>query len=511
MLDQREVLASLLVATVHPDEYQRRTWLTSQVAELQRQRGLASSFEVLLLGTIALDDELGIVRAVVTEQPGVWRHVLFRTDPGVYVMWNEGWRRSRGKFVATLNLDDRLRPDALQVKTRFMLAHPECDVLSCEVVVTHNATAPYTHHGQRWFTSGGSNRHTFFSDGAHTYFRATTFFGVTTTGGAHVRGQNPPHNSPFFRRDLIEWLGQGGAFRPQFDPTSDSEIWSRATVQGAGVCHVSDALQTYFINPKSHNRRNASKATTQHAAWRSEWLSFVSLRLVLLADEAMMSSAGASEVAAARGVELLVKQLRASGHSARFTTISCVASGGCEGRSRGDGNAEIAIVAVAPAWRCAEVKGALALARTMSKGGGGGTATRLALLLPPRGTRLRDHTCVAEEAVTPATQASMLLVWGHSLADGDGGGDGDNAGAVDLSGVGEPIGSGRHAGGTRLLSFAALRHASALHIRACVRSVSPQPAETLQSWARNGSLTLGVSKRVHAVTYALHRGHCDAD
>ena len=63
-------------------------------------------------------------------------------------------------------------------------------------------------------------------------------------------------------------------------------------MQGAGVCHVSDALQTYFINPKSHNRRNASKATTQHAVCRAEWLSYVSLRLVVLTDEAMLASAG---------------------------------------------------------------------------------------------------------------------------------------------------------------------------------------------------------------------------
>ena len=500
---ERNVLASLLIATVHPDQYQRRTWLTSQVADLQRQRGLASSFEVLLLGTIPLDDELSIVRAVVTEQPGVWRHVLFATDPGVYVMWNEGWRRSRGTFVATLNLDDRLRPDALHAKTSYMLAHPECDALSCEVVVTHNATEPYTHRGQRWFTSGGSNRHTYFSDGTHTYFRGLTFFGGTTAGGAHVHGQNPPHNSPFFRRDLIEWLGQGGAFRPQFDPTSDSEIWSRATVQGAGVCHVSDALQTYFINPRSHNRRNASKATTQHAVWRAEWLSYVSLRLVVLADEKMMASADAAEVAAARGVALLVAQLRASGHTVHLAAISCTAAGGCESRSRGNGHAEIAIVAVAPAWRCAEVRGALAVASTLSNGGT--ATTRLALLLPPRGARLREHTCVAEEAVTPASQASMLLVWGRSLVEGDG--DSDDGG----DGGSQPIGSGRQAGGTRLLSFAALRRAGALHMRACVRSVSAQPEEPLHAWAHNGSLTLGVSKRVHAVTYALHRGECDVD
>ena len=83
--------------------------------------------------------------------------------------------------VATLNLDDRLRPDALHVKTSYMLAHPECDVLSCEVVVTHNATEPYTHRGQRWFTSGGSNRHSYFSDGAHSWTRTSRWCSTRRT------------------------------------------------------------------------------------------------------------------------------------------------------------------------------------------------------------------------------------------------------------------------------------------------------------------------------------------
>ena len=100
----RNVLASLLIATVHPDERERRAWLTSQVADLQRQRGLAQSFEVLLLGTMPLDDEPSVVRAAVTTQPGVWRHVLFASDPGLYAMWNEGWRRARGTYVATIGL-----------------------------------------------------------------------------------------------------------------------------------------------------------------------------------------------------------------------------------------------------------------------------------------------------------------------------------------------------------------------------------------------------------------------
>lgn len=311
----------------------------SLILDLQKQLRLSSFCEVLLLGTIPLHDELEAVQQVVASQPSTWRHIHFEMDPGVYVMWNEGWRRAAGRFVTTLNLDDRLRHDALHLKTQYMLSWPECDALSCEVLATkavvpyaeacnERASFPRTFNNRSgkcasWF-SYSDNRRSFFRDHETIFLRAVTFLG----GGAHkVKAQNPPHNAPFWRRDLRSWLGKGGQFRPELDPVADAELWHRATVQGGGVCHLGQSLQTYYINPVSHNRRNNTLRLTQLRLLKDEYRAYSGLRILLLADESAFNvtspswQLGDPEALLSGDVALLSDELWQAGHDLRIAPV----------------------------------------------------------------------------------------------------------------------------------------------------------------------------------------------
>ena len=114
----------------------------------------------------------------------------------------------------TLNLDDRLAHTALAEKAAFMRSHPECDVLSVGVLHVESVVS--------FATAQRMGRMAWFNWKRLEWSRPGLFLGSNP--------QNPPHNSPFWRKTLQYKVGQGGMFREEYDPVADMEMWMRASV-----------------------------------------------------------------------------------------------------------------------------------------------------------------------------------------------------------------------------------------------------------------------------------------
>ena len=127
---------TLLIAAVDRNRDRRTAWFNATVADLMHQDITLARLEVLLLSLVPLAEEPDFVQHAVSSVPGTFKHIFFRTDPGVYKMWNRGWSMALGEFVATLNLDDRLAHTALREKAAFLRQHEACDVVSCIVVAS---------------------------------------------------------------------------------------------------------------------------------------------------------------------------------------------------------------------------------------------------------------------------------------------------------------------------------------------------------------------------------------
>lgn len=262
-----------LLASIYRPKSDREDLLRSYLQDLRSQRGL-DRFEIIFLSLQPLDTDLMELQEAVRNSRQ-YRHIFFPKDPGLYGMWNAGWRRARGKYVSNLNLDDRLSHGALLAKIKYLRDRPSCAVLSSGIVVSDS---PMESFGKaigksRQLTVSGPRRpspsyQVWFAHGVpprlnpadfivyDERYRGSPHFNVTHV----VSTFNPPHNSPVWRRDLLESL-QGLGFDESVDPVSDYELWLRASCSGLAVCHMPRTLQTYYIDPNSHNRRSGKQKT----------------------------------------------------------------------------------------------------------------------------------------------------------------------------------------------------------------------------------------------------------
>jgi glycosyltransferase involved in cell wall biosynthesis len=149
------------------------------------------------------------------------------TRPGLYAAWNAGIGEATGRFVANLNSDDRLRPDALEVMARELDAHPEAALVYGDSLVTRRPDETFEE------SSSGGERLS-FPDYSHEALLARCICG--------------PH--PMWRRGLHERIG---LFDESFVFAGDYEFWMRIA-EVAPMRHIPDALGLYYDNPDGLSR-----------------------------------------------------------------------------------------------------------------------------------------------------------------------------------------------------------------------------------------------------------------
>ena len=446
---------SLLIAAVDRDPVRREVWLNETVEDLLHQHNL-TAVEVLLLSLVPLDSEPPFVRQVVQSRPRIFKHVHFPTDPGVYGMWNHGWRIGEGEFISTLNLDDRLAHTALAEKAAFMHSHPECDVLSVGVLHVQSVVS--------FATAQRMGRMAWFNWKRLEWSRPGLFLGSNP--------QNPPHNSPFWRKTLQYKVGQGGMFREEYDPVADMEMWMRASVQGAAVCHITRPLQTYFYLREfaSHNRRDTGKLARTKLQMLNEWRPFIGNRILWLGDaaavndEALARATGHAVVIRELQVEHRIVAVQAHTHAHpppsppppppppppplspprrqqqprthatppqrrspvyHFPFIQDSVSLRATNRpsvpriaARLAHRADVIVVAPSPHWHCADVLNSLEAAAHANSAATSSRTGDVVLVLPANDGQIDEHLCVGHPGVTP--RVDLLLSWG-SLAPSVGG------------------------------------------------------------------------------------------
>lgn len=259
-----------ILASIFRPREDRTEVLKSYLADLRFQRGL-SRYEVIFLSLQPLETDIPEIQEAVRTYQN-YRHVYFPNDPGLYGMWNKGWQMARGEYITNLNLDDRLSHGALGIKMLHLKKRPHCAVLSCGVIIS---TSPTQTFGQALnYARGVGRRHhhepppayqIWFAGGVPSRIYPSDFLVYDSAHDndpfniSYIQGSfNPPHNSPIWRRDLLEKLGYG--FDLSLDPLSDFELWLRVACAGHSVCHLNKPLHTYFIDLNSHNRRGAQSA-----------------------------------------------------------------------------------------------------------------------------------------------------------------------------------------------------------------------------------------------------------
>jgi glycosyltransferase involved in cell wall biosynthesis len=147
--------------------------------------------------------------------------------PGLYAAWNTGIEHARGRYFATLNTDDRLRPDALERMVAALDAHPEVCLVYGDSLITTRPDETFAHN-----SSGG--RRLAPPPYSHRALLAGCLCG--------------PH--PMWRRSVHAWAG---AFDESFVSAADYDFWLRLAACSP-MLHLAELLGLYYENPQGLSR-----------------------------------------------------------------------------------------------------------------------------------------------------------------------------------------------------------------------------------------------------------------
>lgn len=188
--------------------------------------------------------------------------IQFDEDPGIYECWNVGIRYSQAEFITNANLDDRRSANHAE-KLLAVLQSSNADVASSAICITKDMAHISKFDGnlelllntfnlEQWFT-GGKNQ--------VSEKKLNDFF-LWNGSDEVIQCMNFPHCMPVWRRSIHDKFGY-------FDELSngtyaDFALWLKAASSGAKFIHLTEPCGLYYVDPNSHNRRNADEKKWQN-------------------------------------------------------------------------------------------------------------------------------------------------------------------------------------------------------------------------------------------------------
>ncbi len=183
------------------------------------------------------------------------RLIYLSNDPGIYECWNIAIHSARGRFISNANLDDR-RDVTHVTQLVDLLESTGASVASAAVEITHDKREIEQSINRITPPRNGMAREIWFGNSAHVdHYRKLDDFFQFGAGGEVVQCMNFPHCMPVWRRELHKHFGY---FDENANGTyADFAFWLQLAEKGEGFVHLTKALGLYYVDPESHNRRNA--------------------------------------------------------------------------------------------------------------------------------------------------------------------------------------------------------------------------------------------------------------
>lgn len=211
---RRRPLVTAIVST-----YNGERLLPGCLEDLEAQT-IADDLEIVVIDSGSEQDERGVVQGLQRRFDNiVYRRTRRET---LYAAWNRGIRMARGRYVTNANTDDAHRPDALEIQTLALEAHPEADLVYGDYAWTSMPNDTF------------ADPHTYRTVVHPPYHPAQAMFFCVT--GCH----------PMWRRTLF---GRLGLFDATFTAPGDYEYFMRFAAAGLRAVHVPEVLSLFYQNP----------------------------------------------------------------------------------------------------------------------------------------------------------------------------------------------------------------------------------------------------------------------
>lgn len=208
----------------------KRGWLEEAVATVTTQT--YDRLQLCLADDCSDDPAVtALLERLEDEDPRI-RTMRRTVNGGISAATNDAVDLATGEFVAFLDQDDLLAPQALHRVVAHLQDHPDTDLFYCD----EDLLAP---DGRRWgpFLKPGWSPETLLS------FNYITHLVVA-------------------RRSLVEGVG---GLRSEFDGSQDHDLLLRLTERTDAICHLDDVLYTWRQSPSSTSMNPSAKSAAHDA------------------------------------------------------------------------------------------------------------------------------------------------------------------------------------------------------------------------------------------------------
>ncbi|HEX4329444.1 MAG TPA: glycosyltransferase [Burkholderiales bacterium] len=212
----------------------------ARTLELTLRSVLAQTYrnwELLLIDDGSRDATLAIANACT--DPRV-RVISGGPNAGLAARLNQAIGLARGEFIARMDGDDIAYPERLTAQVKFLLDHPECDLVGAAALI---------------FDDGGTVRGRFPLHSTHEQICATPW-----------RGFGLPHPTWMGRRD---WFARFG-YRPDYKKAEDFDLLLRAYQHSRFAC-LEDILLGYRQDRRTLKKLLGGRLYTSRSIARESW------------------------------------------------------------------------------------------------------------------------------------------------------------------------------------------------------------------------------------------------
>jgi len=202
------------------------------------------NWELILIDDGSRDATLAMAQACAADDSRV-RVIEGGANAGLAARLNQGIALARGPYIARMDADDIAYPGRLAAQVKFMLAHPECDLLGVAAVI---------------FDDAGALRGRFPPRRTHAEICVSPWSGFAL-----------PHPTWLGRR---EWFVRYG-YRPDYKKTQDQDLLLRAYTESRFAC-LEEVLLGYRQERRTlkkllAGRANFARSIAREARRQGAW------------------------------------------------------------------------------------------------------------------------------------------------------------------------------------------------------------------------------------------------
>lgn len=223
--------------------YRGARFLRGRIDDLRAQTAYErGELEIIVVNAGNRENEDKLIREYLTDPKIVYIRSL--REP-IYSSWNRAIRIAQGEYVTNANVDDRLRPDALETMARVLNNNTTVGLVYCDAIVTSTPNA-------RW----GDD----YQVSEKPPYRGALAWPEYEPKALLTAYYGGP--SPMWRRSLHE---RYGTFDESYQLAADYEWALRLAAMGVAMKHISQQLCLFYddganINNLEHSAMEARRA-----------------------------------------------------------------------------------------------------------------------------------------------------------------------------------------------------------------------------------------------------------